>query len=258
MRSRSIVRFRDFVILRFPLNRSRLFRIIRRSSWVSITKSPNHKITKYFALFMLLCSTSAIAADVSQIAARVDRRYNHLRTLKAQFQESYNGAGLNRNETGELFLEKPGKMRWQYEQPAPKLFVVDGKNAFFYVPSERQARRMSAKKLDDFRSPMRYLLGHSKLQNEFNRLTISAEPPKQAGDVVLEGVPKRMEDRVQRVLLEINPAGQITRIRIEESDGSITEFNFSDLQENVVAKPDLFRFTPPAGVEVVEGQDVEP
>ena len=102
----------------------------------------------------LLLTTLALAADssVQQIASRVDRRYNHLTTLKAQFQESYNGAGLTRNESGELWLQKPGKMRWQYEQPTPKLFVVDGKNAFFYIPSEQQARRMPAKKLEDRKS----------------------------------------------------------------------------------------------------------
>jgi len=201
------------------------------------------------------------AADdsaVAKIASRVDRRYNHLTTLRAQFQETYNGLGLARNESGELWLQKPGKMRWQYQQPTQKLFIVDGKNAFFYIPSERQARRMSAKKLDDFRSPIRYLLGHTKLQQEFANLTISSEQPKLPGDVVLEGVPKGMEDRVQRVLLEITPADQITRIRIEELDGSSTEFLFRDLQENVSVQSDLFHFTPPAGVEVVEDQSVEP
>ena len=210
-------------------------------------------------LLFLFCSIGlADEISVSEIAARVDRRYNHLSTLKAQFEETYIGAGLSRNESGQLWLQKPGKMRWQYEQPTPKLFVVDGKNAFFYVPSEQQARRMPAKKLDDFRSPIRYLLGHTKLQQEFSKLAISSESPKQAGNVVLEGVPKEMEDRVQRVLLEISPSSQIERIHIEELDGSTTEFLFRDLQENVVVKPDLFRFSPPPGVEVVESQSVEP
>ena len=212
-------------------------------------------------LLLTLLVVSAAFSDqtsVSQIASRVDRRYNHLTTLKAQFQENYNGAGLARNESGELWLQKPGKMRWQYEQPTEKLFVVDGKNAFFYVPSERQARRMPSKKLDDFRSPIRYLLGHTKLQQEFSKLAISSESPKQAGNVVLEGIPKGMEDRVQRVLLEITPSNQITRIFIEELDGSTTEFIFRDLQENIVVKPDLFRFAPPAGVEIIESENVEP
>jgi outer membrane lipoprotein carrier protein len=224
-------------------------------------KSPPLLPTLFVALLVLLSPlnpASASDSSVSQIASRVDRRYNHLTTLKSQFHESYSGAGLARDESGELWLEKPGKMRWQYEQPTSKLFVVDGKNAFFYVPSEHQVRRMPAKKLDDFRSPIRYLLGHTKLQNEFNKLSISSEQPKEAGDIVLEGVPKGMEDRVQRVVLEINPTNQISRIRIEEVDGSVTEFTFRDIQENVAVNPSLFHFTPPQGVEVVEGQDVEP
>jgi len=211
-------------------------------------------------LFALLVFSVSFAdqTSVSQIASRVDRRYNHLNTLKAQFQEIYSGGGLARNESGELWLQKPGKMRWQYEQPTPKLFIVDGKNAFFYVPSEQQARRMPAKKLDDFRSPIRYLLGRTKLQQEFAKLTISSEAPKQPGNAVLEGVPKGMEDRVQRVLLEISPADQIVRIYIEELDGSTTEFTFRDIQENIPVKSDLFRFSPPKGVEIVDSQSVEP
>src|SRR5437868_8390094 len=169
---------------------------------------------------VFLFSGVSLAADssVSQIASRVDRRYNRLTTLKAQFQENYNGAGFVRNESGELWLQKPGKMRWQYEQPTPKLFIVDGKNAFFYVPAEHQAQRMPAKKLDDFRSPIRYLLGHTTLRNEFNNLAVSSTPAIQANDVVLEGVPRGMEDRVERVILEITPVDQIVRIRIEELD----------------------------------------
>ena len=223
----------------------------------------SHSIGKYCAALLLLllissCCGQAADSSLSTITSRVDRRYNHLSTMKAQFQESYSGAGLSRNESGELWLQKPGKMRWQYEKPTPKLFIVDGKTAFFYVPSERQARRMPAKKLEDFRSPIRYLLGHTKLQSEFNHLSISPEPPQQPGNVVLEGVPKGMEDRVQRVLLEINPASQIVRIQVEELDGSITTFLFQGIQENVPVSADLFHFVPPPGVEVVEGQQIEP
>ena len=210
------------------------------------------------ALFFLLVTTVFAADFVHDIARRVDVRYNHLTTLRARFEESYNGAGIPRSESGELWLQKPGKMRWQYEQPAPKLFIVDGKNAYFYVPSERQARKMPAKKLDDFRSPIRYLLGKTKLESEFNNLAMSSDAPKIAGNRVIQGVPKGMEDRVQRVLLEISPTNQIARIRIEELDGSTTEFLFWDIQENVAVKSDLFHFTPPPGVEVIDADNVAP
>ena len=240
-RIRTILRFPDFVISRF--------------STLAILQ-----FLCFTGLCLFLSASYSVAADTSlqQIADRVDKRYNHLTTMKANFQESYNGAGLARNESGELWLEKPGKMRWQYEQPSQKLFIVDGKTAFFYVPGEHQVRRMSAKKLDDFRSPLRYLLGHTKLQSEFSKLEVAPDPPRQAGDAVLQGVPKGMEDRVLRVLLEITSNNEISRIRVEELDGSTTEFQFSDIQQNVSVKPNLFHFTPPPGVEVVEGQDGEP
>lgn len=220
-------------------------------------RSPRRRMLS--AALLLLSVTRLFAADsVHDVAHRVDVRYNHLTTLKAHFEESYSAAGIARNEAGQLWLQKPGKMRWQYEQPTPKLFIVDGKNAYFYVPSERQARKMPAKKLDDFRSPIRYLLGKTKLESEFNNLAISSELPKQPGDSVLQGVPKGMEERVERVLLEITSSNQIARIRIEEIDGSVTEFLFRDIQENLPVNSESFHFTPPPGVEVIAGENAEP
>lgn len=217
-----------------------------------------HSAVPLLFLFLFVTVSVADELSVSKIASRVDRRYNRLTTLKAQFQETYNGAGLSRDESGVLWLQKPGKMRWEYEKPAQKLFLIDGKYAFFYVPSQQQARRMPAKKLDDFRSPLRYLLGRTKLQQEFAKLSISLERPKETGNLVLEGIPKGMEERVQRVLLEITPTDQIARIYIEELDGSTTEFFFRNIQENVPVKSELFRFVPPKGVEVVESENAEP
>ena len=83
----------------------------------------------------------------------MDNHYNHLRTLQAEFSESYRGAGIERSEAGSLWLKKPGKMRWEYRSPKEKLFLSDGKNAWFYLPGDRQVRRTSVKKLDDLRPP---------------------------------------------------------------------------------------------------------
>src|SRR5437899_12633161 len=99
------------------------------------------------------------AVDVKALAAEVDTHYNHLRSLEAEFTEVYRGSGMERTETGTLWLKKPGKMRWEYRSPREKLFVSDGKDAWFYVPEDQQARRQAAKKLDDARSPLAFLLG---------------------------------------------------------------------------------------------------
>jgi outer membrane lipoprotein carrier protein len=80
--------------------------------------------------------------------------------------------------------------------------------------------------------------------------------PVHAGDSVLRGVPKGMKDRISEVLLEISPAFQIDRIIIREVDGTTTDFIFSNTQENVSVQDSLFRFTPPAGVEVIEQSEI--
>jgi hypothetical protein len=87
--------------------------------------------------------------EVKALAAAVDAHYNHLKSLQAEFTEFYRGAGIERTETGTLWLKKPGKMRWEYRSPTDKLFVSDGKDAWFYVPADRQARKTSARKLED-------------------------------------------------------------------------------------------------------------
>lgn len=207
----------------------------------------------------LLVAASAVAQqpDVHKLAAQVDHRYNDLKTLQASFTESYRGNGLSRDESGTLYLKRPGKMRWDYTQPRPKLFVTDGKVAWFYVPGERQARRAPVKALDDLRSPLRYLLGHSKLEKEFRGLSLAPDvTPLEAGDVVLRGVPKGMEDTISQVLLEITPDRHIRAITIEEVDGTTTQFQLSEQKENVPVADQRFSFKPPAGVETVEAGDL--
>ncbi len=197
--------------------------------------------------------------DLHKIADKVDKRYNSLQSLQLNFTETYKGAGVKRSESGIMSLKKPGRMRWDYETPTRKAFLTDGKTAWFYVPGERQARRTSVKKLDDFRSPLRYLLGKTKLEKEFDNLGIlTGDKDAAPGDVVLQGIPRGMEDRVQSTRLEIAADGAIVRIWIEELDGSTTEFRFSNEKHNLPLADAKFKFTPPAGVEVIESENLEP
>ena len=213
------------------------------------------KIT-FIGLLVLLTCSGLRADDVQQLADKVDRRYNHLATLTADFTELYKGAGIQRSESGTLWLKKPGRMRWDYRQPREKLFLTDGKKAYFYVPGERQAREAPVKDIDDLRSPLRYLLGKTKLEKEFTGLALASVAPVQPGNVVLQGVPKNMADRLSRVLLEISPDGTLFRIVAEELDGSTTEFRFRNQQENVAIPDTRFRFQPPPGVETIQAEDV--
>ena len=194
------------------------------------------------------------AADVKTEASAVDAHYNHLHSLEAQFTELYRGSGMERNESGTLWLKKPGKMRWEYRSPREKLFVSDGRDAWFYLPSDRQVRKTGVKKLDDLRSPLALMLGKTKLEKELDGLSLAPDQKASVtGNVILRGRPQALADRVSEVLLEITPGSQIARIQIEQSDGSTTEYRFSDQKENVDVSDSRFHFVAPAGVETVEG-----
>jgi outer membrane lipoprotein carrier protein len=211
------------------------------------------------ATLLLFLASLAAAATAPEVAARVDQRYNHLETLQADFTETYRGAGVSKTESGVLWLKHPGKMLWEYREPQAKIFVSDGKSAWFYVPGERQARKAAVKKLDDLRSPLRYLLGKTKLEKELSGLSLAVDvTPVVPGDMVLRGVPKGMEDRVSSVLIEVTPKAEIARIVVNEVDGASTEYRFDNQRENQPIADERFRFSPPAGVELIETEGLTP
>ena len=194
-------------------------------------------------------SARTATPDVHEVAQRVDQHYNKLHSLKAGFTESYVGLGMHRSESGTLLLLKPGRMRWDYANPAGKLFLLDGKYAWFYSQGDAQVQRIPAKQLDDLRSPLRFLLGHTELEKELTHLTVAVAPNSQ---FTLTGQPKGQEQRIPRITLTVTLAGSITAIEIEEVDGAITSFTFTGEDANAAIPPSAFRFTPPPGVPVID------
>ena len=194
-------------------------------------------------------SPSAQNLTAQELAQRVDRHYDQLHSLKAGFTENYAGLGMQKTESGTLFLRKPGRMMWQYTSPAGKIFLLNGKYAWFYTKGDAQVQRIPAKELDDLRSPLRFLLGHTQLEKELTGLTLAQAPN---GCFTLTGQPRGQERRVTRLTLTVTVSGAITAIEIAEPDGAITRFTFTDEQPDVEIPAQTFRFTPPAGVPVVD------
>ena len=196
-------------------------------------------------------TAAASGLDKTELALvhRVDDHYNHLASLRTSYTEHYAGMGMDRTESGTLLLKKPGRMRWNYAEPVGKVFVLDGRFGWFYTPGDAQAQRIPAKQLDDLRSPLRFLLGHTQLQKELDGLTVTPA----GGGFAIAGVPKGMAERVKLLTLVVTATGAIDRMRMEEVDGAVTEFTFSRMQENVPVSDADFHFAPPAGVTVVQG-----
>jgi outer membrane lipoprotein carrier protein len=212
---------------------------------------PGHSVgVRVLLLGLLLFPRAGLCADTAQqLAQRVDKYYNGLHSLRTAFTESFHGMGIDRNESGTLLLRKPGKMRWSYSHPPGKVFVLDGKYAWFYSPGDAQVERVSAGQLDDLRSPLRFLLGHTQLQKELVGLSLSSGPE----GLELSGVPKGMEKRVEKIVLGVSAEGVIHSMSITEMDGAQTAFTFKDSVADAPAPDAEFVFHPPAGVPVVEG-----
>jgi outer membrane lipoprotein carrier protein len=195
-----------------------------------------------------LCAQQNLPS-VHELAQRVDRHYDQLQSLKSGFSESYSGLGMTKTESGTLYLRKPGRMMWKYSSPQGKIFLLDGKYAWFYTQGDAQVQRIPASELDDLRSPLRFLLGHTQLEKELTGLTIAAAPN---GCFTLTGQPKGQEKRVTRLTLTVTRDGAITGIEVDEADGAVTQFTFTGEQANAEIPADTFRFIPPAGVPVVD------
>lgn len=183
-------------------------------------------------------------------AERIDKHYNALHSLSVHFTQTYDGMGMHRKERGILLLKKPGKMRWTYSQPAGKLFFLDGQNAYFYSPGDTEIPRVPAKKLDDLRSPLQFLLGRTRLAKELTNLQIA---PAENGSYTLSGIPKNMEKRIAAFSITATASGVIQSMRIEETDGAINNFSFSDEQPNAPATDADFTFHAPAGTHIIDG-----
>lgn len=203
---------------------------------------------------LALLTTSAPAADLKALIASVERRYNSARTMEAGFEQAYLAQGRRRVERGTLSLRKPGRMRWEYTNPAGKLFIADGKFVWMYSPATGKAERAKLKASDDERAPLAFLLG--KL--DFSRLFRDFELIESGGATVIRALPK--SDRVPYTSVEFGVSGQgeIQRLKVVNGDGSVTEYAFSNQRMNGAVDDAKFRFLPPAGVaveEISEGGD---
>jgi outer membrane lipoprotein carrier protein len=199
--------------------------------------------------FGLPARSQQVALSANDLAKRVDDHYNRLQSIKAGFTERYDGLGMHRSESGVMMLRKPGRMRWEYQSTAGKVFVLDGKYAWFYTPGDTQVQRISASQLDDLRSPLRFLLGHTKIESELEGLTLAAGS---GGTYTLSGHPKGMQKRIARLAMTITASGSITGIEIDEVDGAQTRFSFTGEDANASIPESAFQFIPPPGVPVVD------
>lgn len=203
---------------------------------------------------LALLTVPALAADLKAMIAAVERRYNSARSMEASFEQAYLAQGRRRVERGVLSLRKPGRMRWEYTNPAGKLFIADGKFVWMYSPATGKAERAKLKASDDERAPLAFLLG--KL--DFSRLFRDFELIESGGAAVIRALPKSDKVPYTSVEFAVGGQGEIQRLKVANADGSLTEYAFTNQRMNGAVDDAKFRFAPPPGVpveEISEGGD---
>lgn len=193
----------------------------------------------------IVCLPSAQGADsLTRMLKGVEDRYNHTLSLEVSFAETYTNKGRKRVEKGELYLRKPGRMRWEYSLPAGKLFGSDGKFAYSYFPDENRFEKASLKGTEDMRAPLAFLLGKLQFENEFKEFRTLPDGPS----TFITGIPKSDKMPYNEVTFLIDPNFTIRWLNVKGTDGSQLDFAFSAEKRNPPISDSLFQFKPPLGV----------
>lgn len=221
----------------------------------------------------ILAALSSTSPEGKLIAAKLEARYRGAHTLAATFLERYSENGqVVRSEAGIAYFRRPGKMRWEYESPEKNIFLVDGKTAWFYVPTDRTVTRAPAKQSTDWRTPLALLAGEMKLSRVCARVEpATSEKPATPGNTVLycplrgeESAPQQaaraagnLQDSRpdESVYLEIAPAtGELARVLVQEKGGVEIEFKFTAWRFDPPIADSFFHFDVPPGVAIVNGE----
>jgi outer membrane lipoprotein carrier protein len=184
-------------------------------------------------------------ADVSRMLKSVEERYNHIQSLQVAFAETYTRNGRKRTENGELYMRKPGRMRWEYAIPAGKMFGSDGKFIYSFQPDKNLFEKASMKGAEDMRAPLAFLLGKLEFEKDFRNFRTQ---PEGRGSTFITALPKSDKLPYTEVTFLVDPNFTIRWLNVKGVDGSQLDWAFSGEKQNPQIAESKFQFKPPLGV----------
>jgi outer membrane lipoprotein carrier protein len=180
-------------------------------------------------------------------ATEVEKYLSGLSSWAADFTQTIDDVHGNvlRSAAGRLFLQRPGKFRWDYSQPSEQLILADGKQIWFYDKDLAQAnvRDMDVSLAG---TPASLLSGSGSVSAQFD---VTALPPS-AGLQWYQLVPKHADTDFQVVRIGFDK-GDLRSMFLADKLNQITQLTFSNSKRNLTLAPDLFSFAPPPGVDVI-------
>ncbi len=206
-------------------------------------------------VFVLLALDGGAAAqDARAVAALVQKSYGTVRDFKAAFEQEYLSKALGRRKrsSGYLYVKRPDKMRWDYREPNPKHFLINGRTLYIYDPELNQVivdRHFVSSQLT---AAVSFLWGRGRLEEGFH-LALERYPGVDPEKFwVLELRPRGPAQFTRMLLVLEKPRAVVRRSIIEDPGGNVNVIRFSRVSVNVGLKDQAFEFTIPKGVDVVE------
>ena len=188
------------------------------------------------------------AQPVGSAAARLRSFIEGTQSAQARFTQTVvDRKGRRVQEaTGQMQFQRPGRFRWEYEKPYSQLLVGDGQRIWIW---DRDLNQVTVRSLDRAitGTPAALLAGSNEIEKAF---TVVAQPAQDGLDWI-EAVPKGNESSFASVRLGF-AADVLAAMELNDALGSRTLIRFEDLQRNPKLAPQLFRFTPPKGADVLE------
>jgi outer membrane lipoprotein carrier protein len=189
-----------------------------------------------------------------ELVARVQRRYDRTMRLHAHFRQETRLQGFDQVQTGagQVWILKPGMMRWDYAQPERQTIIANGETLWIYLPEDRQAIRDQVNPSLGTRTPALFLAGQARLTELFTVAGTPTQVPGEGGLLRLELTPKAGALPSSQVQLGIDAVSDlVTLVRVVDAVGNITTMWFSDIDTEAAVDVSLFQFQVPPGVEVI-------
>ncbi|GAB4116842.1 MAG: outer membrane lipoprotein chaperone LolA [Sideroxydans sp.] len=198
----------------------------------------------YLSLLLCLIAFDAHAGAVEQLKAFI----SGTRSAQAEFTQTVLDSKGHKMQSasGTMQFVRPGKFRWEYRMPYEQLIVGDGEKFWLY---DADLEQVTVRKLDDAlgSSPAALLSGDNAIERGF----LLQEAGNRDGLVWLAAQPRSKESPFSAIRMGFNAQSDLVAMELSDAFGNSTVLRFAQLQRNPQLAPSLFKFTPPAGADVL-------
>jgi outer membrane lipoprotein carrier protein len=189
----------------------------------------------------ILMAPGATPLQPDQVVDQVQKFYASINQVTAQFRQTvtYDTFGSTKQSDGKLWIQKPGKMRWDYyetkkDKVDPKKQKVEVKKSFisngaYLYMVEHDNKQVTKKNLQNDLMPVAvsFLYGKGDLKAEFTAEIDKTGKYGTKDDVVLKLTPKKPSAQYKNLFLVVSTTDyHVTQSVIIDSSNNINHFRF--------------------------------